>query len=97
MVIGICQLRLILHDVFSLKEKRSILKRIMGRVRDTFPVSIAEVGDNDIWQSAQIGFCLVSNDRAFVNSSLDKVIDFIENLYLAEIADQHIEIMNFNV
>ena len=96
MVVGVCQLRLVLHDVFSLKEKRGVLKRITGRVKNKFPVSIAEVADNDVLQSAVIGFCMVGNDRAFVNSVLDKVIDFIENLYLAEVVDQDIELINLN-
>lgn len=97
MVVGVCQLRLVFHDVFSLKEKRAVLKRITARVRNKFQVSIAEVGENDLWQNSSIGFCMIGNDRAFVNSVLDKVIDFIENLYLAEIVDQNIEIMNLNL
>jgi len=96
MVVGICQVRLLLHEVFSLKEKRGILKRIMGRVREKFPVSIAEVGDNDIWQSSLVGFCVVGNDRAYINSYLDRVLDYIESLYLAEVVDQQIEIVSFN-
>ena len=94
MVVGVCQLKLMLHNVFSLKEKRSIVKRITGRVKSKFEVSIAEVGENDILRTSAIGFCMVGNDRAFINSCLDKIIDFIEDLYLAEIVDQHIEIMN---
>ncbi len=96
MVVGVCQLRLLLHDVFSLKEKRGVLKRITGRVKNKFPVSIAEVDENDRLQSAVIGFCLAGNDRAFVNSVLDKVIDFIEMLYLAEVISQDIEIISLN-
>jgi uncharacterized protein YlxP (DUF503 family) len=96
MVVGVCRLRLALHDVFSLKEKRSIIKKLIERSRNRFPVSIAEVGDNDVWQSALVVFSIVANDRAFVNSCIDKVIDYIDSLCLAEIVDQDIEIMNFN-
>ena len=96
MVVGVCRLKLILHGVFSLKQKRSILKRIMGRVRSKFSVSIAEVGNSDLLQSADVGFSMTGNDRAYINSCLDKVIDFIENLYMAEIVDQHIEIISLN-
>ena len=96
MVVGVCCLRLALHEVFSLKEKRSIVKKIIERVRNKFPVSIAEVGDNDVWRSARVGFSLVGNDRAYVNSCMDKVIDYIESLYLADIIDQQMEIMSFN-
>lgn len=94
MVIGVCKIRLIFHGVFSLKQKRSLIKRITGRVKSKFAVSIAEVGDNDILQSSEVGFCMVGNDRAFVNSCLDKVLNFIEGLFLADIVDQQIEILN---
>lgn len=96
MVVGVCCLRLALHEVFSLKEKRSIIKKIIQRVRNKFPVSIAEVGDNDEWRSAKIGISIVGNDRAYVNSCMDKVIDYVESLYLADIIDQQMEIMSFN-
>jgi uncharacterized protein YlxP (DUF503 family) len=96
MVVGVCQLRMIINGVSSLKEKRGVARRIIARVKNKFPVSIAEVEDNDLWKSLVIGFCMVGNDRSFVNSWLDKTIDFIENLYLAEIVDRRIEIMNIN-
>jgi hypothetical protein len=94
MVVGVCRLRLALHGVFSLKEKRGIIKRITARVRNSFPVSIAEIAENDQLRSAAIGFSVVGNDGAYVNSVVDKVLDFIEDLYLAEIIDQHIELIS---
>ena len=96
MVVGVCQLRMIINSVSSLKEKRGVAKRIIARVKNKFPVSIAEVEDNDLWQSLVIGFCMVGNDRRYINSCLDKILDFIENLYLAEIVDHRIEIININ-
>lgn len=94
MVVGVVQLRFALHDVFSLKEKRSIVKRIVNRVRNKFSVAVAEVDDNDVLQSAVVGICAVGNERAFINSVLSKVIDFVDGLCLAEIVDQNIEILN---
>jgi len=94
MVVGVCRLRLALHGVFSLKEKRGIIKRITARVRNSFPVSIAEIAENDQLRSAAIGFSVVGNDGAYVNSVGDKVLDYIEDLYLAEIIDQHIELIS---
>ena len=95
MVIGICNLDLILHENHSLKEKRRVVKSIIGRVKSKFNVSIAEVGDQDLWQSAQIGFCIVGNEKRFINSSLDKVIHFIEETNSAEIKDVEMEIITF--
>jgi uncharacterized protein YlxP (DUF503 family) len=93
MVVGICQIKLIIQDTFSLKEKRRVLKSILERVRNRFPVSIAEVGDHDLWQSSLIGFCMVSNEQQVVHATIDKVINFIENLCLAEVNVFHIEMI----
>jgi hypothetical protein len=93
MVIGVCRLDLLIHESQSLKEKRRIVKQIIDRVKHRFNVSIAEVGNNDLWQSAQLGLCLVSNDRRFTNSSLDTILDFIETIHVAEVVKSDIEIL----
>jgi hypothetical protein len=93
MVIGVCRLDLLIRESQSLKEKRRMVKQIIDRVKHRFNVSIAEVGNNDIWQSAQLGLCLVSNDRRFTNSSLDTILDFIETINVAEVVKSDIEIL----
>lgn len=93
MVIGVCRLDLLIRESQSLKEKRRMVKQIIDRVKHRFNVSIAEVGNNDLWQSAQLGLCLVSNDRRFTNSSLDTILDFIETINSAEVVKSDIEIL----
>ncbi len=93
MVIGVCRLHLRIPENHSLKEKRHVVRKLIDRVRHRFNVAISEVDDNDLWQRAQIGFCTVGNDRRFVNSSLDKIIDFIEKMYLAEVIEKEMEII----
>jgi len=88
-------LDLVLRDNHSLKEKRRVVKSIIGRVKSKFNVSIAEVGNQDLWQSAQIGFCIAGNEKRFINSSLDKVIYFIEESNSAEIKHAEMEIITF--
>jgi len=70
-----------------------VIRKLIDRVRHRFNVAISEVDDNDLWQRAQIGFCTVGNDRRFVNSSLDKITDFIEKMYLAEVIKKEMEII----
>jgi len=93
MVIRVCQLDLRIPENHSLKGKRHVLRKITERVRYRFNVAISEVGDNDLWQRAQIGICTVSNDSRHINSSLDKVIDFIEKMYLVEVVHTEMEII----
>ena len=93
MVIGICLLDLRIPENHSLKGKRHVLLRMRERVRSRFNVAISEVGDNDLWQRAQVGICTVGNDRRHINSSLDNVIDFIEKMNLLEVVSTEMEII----
>ena len=95
MVIGVCRLDIMIHDNSSLKGKRQALKRVIDRVKQKFNVSIAEVGENDKWQRAQVGFCVVGNDKRYVNSSLDKIANFINELRVVDLLNSEIEILDF--
>lgn len=94
MVVGVCHIDLLIHGNHSLKGKRQILKKVIERVKNRFNVSVAEVGSHDLWQRAEIGLSIVGNDRAFVNSLLDKVLDFIEDLHIVEVSDHEIDLIN---
>jgi uncharacterized protein YlxP (DUF503 family) len=93
MVIGVCKLDLRIPENHSLKEKRHVLRKLIDRVRARFNVAIAEVGNNDLWQRAEMGFCTVGNDRRHINSSLDKIVHFIEQMNLVEMVRTEIEII----
>jgi len=90
MIVGTCIVELSLHGVSSLKEKRHILKSIIGRVQSRFNVSIAEVGLNDVWQRGQIGFSCVTTTTKHANQIINNVIKFIES-------DGRGEIINFDI
>lgn len=94
MVIGSGVITLRLHDCRSLKEKRRIIKSLIQRLRNGFNTSIAEVRLNDSLTGAEIGFAMVGNDRRMINSKMDKLIVFAENMYLAELIDTKMEIIN---
>ncbi|MGA2220350.1 MAG: DUF503 domain-containing protein [Verrucomicrobiia bacterium] len=78
MVVGILQVDLSIPGADSLKSKRMVLRSLKDRIRREFNVSIAEVADNDQWQSASLAIVVVSNDKRFANQVLSKVVDLIE-------------------
>ena len=94
MIVGAMTIELFIHDSHSLKGKRKIVKSMIGKVKSKFNVAIAEVGFNDKWQRIELGVSTVGNDRRHINSSLDNVLSFLESLYLADIIDSNIEILN---
>ncbi len=87
MVVGVMELHLALFDNDSLKQKRSVVKRVIHRCRNTFNVSAAEVEDMDCLDRAVIGFVAVGNDRRYIEGLLDKMLDFIDRLALAEVLE----------
>jgi len=95
MIVGICHLDMIIPENHSLKGKRQVIKRVIDRVKNRFNISIAEVGDNELWQRSQLGMSLVGNDRKFINSYLDRVVNFIEAMNIVHIAHSELEILNF--
>lgn len=78
MVIAAAEITLHLPEAHSLKDKRQIIKSVMARVRNQFEVSIAEVGENDIWQIAKIGLSYVSNSSQHASEVLEHVRRYIE-------------------
>ncbi len=72
----------------SLKEKRSIVKSIIGRLKARFNVSIAEVDHQDNKMSAVIAMVMVSNDTRFIDQQFDAIINFMQRdgrFYLGKI------------
>jgi uncharacterized protein YlxP (DUF503 family) len=78
MNVGACRITLRLPGTASLKDKRQIVKSITTRVRNKYNVSVAEIEDNDRWQIASLGICVVSNNSRHANEVLSKVVRFIE-------------------
>ena len=95
MVVGVCRLRLLFSGAQSLKDKRQQLRRLKDRVHHKFNAAIAEVADQDLWQSGVVGFAVVGNESRHVQSMVDKIVAFVEELYVAEIIDQEQEIVAY--
>ena len=94
MFVGILRLTLHLPEPGSLKSKRHLLRSAIDRVKARFNVSIAEVGENDLWQRSVVGVAAVGNDHAFVNETLDKVAGFMASMHGGQllVTDRQMEI-----
>ncbi len=93
MIIGACSVELLMYEPNSLKEKRHIIKSLIGRIQSRFNVSVAEVGDNEKWKSAVIGFACVTNTTKHANQMINNIIKFIEGDSRVEIVKWDIEIL----
>lgn len=78
MFVATCVLTLQLDGVYSLKEKRSIVKSIVARLHREFNLSVAEVDSHDAWGTAVIGLAAVGNDKAYLHRLLEKSVAWVE-------------------
>lgn len=71
MWIGWLEFDVLLGDVHSLKQKRSVIRPVIAELSRRFAVSAAETGAQDLHRRAGIGVALVAADRAHVVDVLD--------------------------
>ncbi len=93
MIIGTGQIVLYANWVHSLKEKRMVVKSLLDKVKHRFNVSIAEIENQDIHQTIVIGIACVSNSTRHANSSIQNVLEYIEQNTDASVEDYQIEIL----
>lgn len=96
MVVGTGIIKLFIPECRSLKEKRAVVRKVTGRVRNTFNVSMAEVGDNDNWKRCTLGFAVVGNDRGHIDSTMSNIMNYMDDLRLAEIVDAKKELLTLS-
>ncbi len=71
--IGVLTLELRIEHAHSLKEKRHVVKSLKDRLRGKFNVSVAEIDDMDIHNSAVLAVATVSSSRPFAEKVLQAV------------------------
>lgn len=95
MFVGVARLTLQIPESGSLKAKRQVLRRVTDRLKARFNVAVAEVEDQDLWQKATLAVAVVGNERRHVDEQLEKVIHFVEEMYVAPLISRQTEIMGF--
>ena len=61
----------------SLKDKRQVVKSLLDGARRRYGVSASEVGFQDQWQRARLGFAVVASTEGLASEINDKVDRFV--------------------
>lgn len=91
MVIGVLNVRLVMREAHSLKDRRRVIKSLKDRLRNRFNVAVAEVGDRNQHRSAELGICTVGVEQAHLNALLSKVLNAIRTAPGAELVGEDME------
>ena len=71
MYVGVLELDVVLGDVHSLKEKRSVVRPVIAELRRRFEVTVAEAGHLELYRRALIGVAALAADAGHVGKVLD--------------------------
>jgi len=74
MYVAMAQIGVVIASSQSLKDKRMVLRRMKDRVRDRLGVALAEVGEQDHRQRAELGVAVTSSDRGKALEIIDAVV-----------------------
>ena len=80
MYIGVGRFELHIPAARSLKDKRQVLRSVTQVVRNRFPVAVAEVEHQDLWQRATIGISCVAGTMSHVQELMQEVERTIEKV-----------------
>ena len=94
--VGMARLWLRMPENGSLKDKRQVLRSLTQRIRNQFPVAIAEVDAQDDWRLACLCVTTVSAEARIARQVLDRVAGFVRETRLdAELYDYEAEVTAF--
>ncbi len=79
MILASIEIEIRIYESYSLKEKRSVVKSLIRRLQNKFNISISEINSLDKLNYSTIGVATISNDLKVVDSTIEKVINFIDN------------------
>ncbi|MFO7764807.1 MAG: DUF503 domain-containing protein [Pelovirga sp.] len=95
MVVGVIRFDLRLHGVQSLKEKRSVIRRLLNQLSSGCPVSIAEVGHTDLLQRCIIAASITSTSEPLIDSVFRRLESIIEKSGTVEIINSENEFIHY--
>jgi uncharacterized protein YlxP (DUF503 family) len=72
MFVGILELDVLLGDVHSLKQKRSVVRPVLAELRRRFEVAVAEAGHLDLHRRSLLGVVGVAADAGHVLEVLQR-------------------------
>ena len=95
MTVVVCRVTLIAHQCHSLKQKRSVVRKLVDRVATRFRVHLVEVGGQQTWQRIQLGFSVTSNTPAGATSIVSNLLTHIEQTGLVGMLECEKDVLHY--
>ncbi len=74
MIVLYAEVECVIYNAHSLKEKRSVIKKLIAKIRKDFNVSISEADFQDLWQRTKFAIVTVANELQYAEKVINDVI-----------------------
>lgn len=91
MPVGVLTLEIQLPYSHSLKEKRSVLRKMRDRLRARFNVAVAELDHQDVWQRATLGIVSISDRQDLLEAVFNQVLAEAERILGQDVASHSLD------
>ena len=68
-----------IFEANSLKDKRSVLQKILTRTKQKYNVSAAETGHQDLWQLTQVSIVTIASSRQAAEREMNQVLKYMDS------------------
>ena len=92
MFVGSLEVDVLLGDVHSLKQKRSLVRPVLAEVRRRYDVSVAEVGHQDLHRRSLIGVAVVAGQAAHCREVLEACERLVAARPELEVLSAHVQL-----
>ena len=91
MVVGLLNIKIVVRDSRSLKDKRQVIKSLKDKTRQRYNVSISEVGAQDNHKQCFLAVAMVGNEKRYVNSVLSTLVNSFRLFPGVELVDYELD------
>jgi len=95
MPIVFCSLEIHLPHSHSLKEKRSVLRKVVDRLRSRFNFSVSEIEHQELWQRARVGAVAIGPNRIVLEGLSAKFIQESERILGGDLLRYDVDIFEY--
>lgn len=80
-----------LYDGHSLKQKRSVLKRLIHKLRNELNVAVAELDYHNLWQRTKLGMVTISNQSTHAEQIIQSALKIVDQFPELERTITHVD------
>lgn len=74
------EMECMMYEGHSLKQKRSIMKRLKAKLRKDLNIAVTELDYHDLWQRTKIGIVTISTERNHAEQIIQEALSIIDTL-----------------